>query len=70
MSLFCMAKEQFRVLEEKIDGNVARDERTYKLLCDLGWRVFVVWECELKPSVAEKTLNSLICYIKQVVTNT
>ena len=67
---FVWPKNNSEFWKKKIDGNVARDERTYKLLCDLGWRVFVVWECELKPSVAEKTLNSLICYIKQVVTNT
>ena len=67
---FVWPKNNSEFWKKKIDGNVARDERTYKLLCDLGWRVFVVWECELKPSVAEKTLTSLICYIKQVVTNT
>jgi len=31
----------------KFQRNKARDERDYGLLRDLGWRVFVIWECEL-----------------------
>jgi len=32
---------------EKFDRNVARDTRTREQLEGLGWRVIVVWECEL-----------------------
>lgn len=32
---------------EKFEKNVARDERVTKLLKAAGWRVFVVWECEV-----------------------
>ena len=32
---------------EKFDRNVSRDACTTIKLVDLGWRVFVVWECEL-----------------------
>ncbi|MBY4731766.1 MULTISPECIES: very short patch repair endonuclease [Cupriavidus] len=31
----------------KFEKNVARDERVSNELQALGWRVFVVWECEL-----------------------
>ncbi|QYX48152.1 DNA mismatch endonuclease Vsr [Pseudomonas tussilaginis] len=31
----------------KFSKNVARDERVISLLRSLGWRVFVVWECEV-----------------------
>ncbi len=31
----------------KFDENVARDRQKQKRLRDLGWRVFVVWECEV-----------------------
>lgn len=34
--------------EEKFKGNIERDERNIQSLKDLGWRVMVVWECELK----------------------
>lgn len=32
---------------DKFSKNVARDERATSLLTALGWRVFVVWECEV-----------------------
>lgn len=32
---------------EKFEKNVARDNRVTALLNATGWRVFVVWECEL-----------------------
>lgn len=32
----------------KIEGNRARDVRHAESLQDLGWSVFVIWECELK----------------------
>jgi DNA mismatch endonuclease (patch repair protein) len=35
--------------EPKLDGNAARDARDQQRLRDLGWRVEVVWECEVEP---------------------
>ena len=32
----------------KLEGNRARDAANLKLLGKLGWKVLVVWECELK----------------------
>lgn len=32
---------------EKFDRNVARDARAKQMLEEQGWRVIVVWECEL-----------------------
>lgn len=32
----------------KLEGNRERDARKVAKLVDAGWRVFVVWECELK----------------------
>jgi DNA mismatch endonuclease (patch repair protein) len=37
--------------EPKLDGNAARDTRDQQRLRDLGWRVEVVWECEVTPEV-------------------
>ena len=45
--------------KEKIEGTVERDKRERAELKDAGWHVFVIWECELKPSVKEKTLQRL-----------
>ena len=44
----------------KIQKNVERDEANYQQLKNLGWRVFIVWECQLKANVAEPTLAELI----------
>ena len=33
--------------QKKFEENVARDRRTQALLEQAGWRVFVIWECEL-----------------------
>ena len=44
----------------KIQKNVERDKANYQQLMDLGWRVFIVWECQLKAKVAESTLAELI----------
>ena len=62
---FVWPKNNSEVWREKIIGNIARDQKNYELLRDLGWNVFVIWECELKRSVIEKTLDSLINDIKQ-----
>lgn len=32
---------------EKFEKNVARDAQVAEVLKELGWRVFVAWECEL-----------------------
>lgn len=34
--------------EDKLRKNVARDERNYQELRDLGWKVRIIWECEVK----------------------
>lgn len=41
--------------EEKFARNVARDRRTQQTLEALGWRVLVVWECEL----AKETVDTI-----------
>lgn len=43
----------------KIEGNVARDARHRAELEAAGWRVLIVWECELKTDRREKTLDHL-----------
>lgn len=34
--------------QEKIAGNIARDERTRTALAIAGWRICEIWECALK----------------------
>lgn len=56
---FVWPKNNAEFWEKKIESNIVRDERNYKRLEDLGWRVLVVWECELKPSHQGETLAEL-----------
>lgn len=44
--------------DRKLDGNIARDIRNQARLLELGWRVFIVWECSL-PSDTEELLHHL-----------
>jgi DNA mismatch endonuclease Vsr len=42
----------------KLNGNAARDKRYQSALRKLGWRVIVIWECELrKPARLEQKLQ-------------
>ncbi|MEO6852003.1 MAG: very short patch repair endonuclease, partial [Mucilaginibacter sp.] len=43
----------------KIETNITNDTNAEKLLKDLGWNVITIWECELKATLLENTLNSL-----------
>jgi DNA mismatch endonuclease (patch repair protein) len=45
----------------KFEGNVARDRKNAKDLKAVGWRVVVVWECEIgKPEQLEARLRKLL----------
>ena len=48
--------------QEKFARNMARDQRNEAELAELGWRVVVVWECELRQdplAVLERVLAQL-----------
>ena len=47
----------------KINGNKANDAKKEQALEQAGWKVLVVWECQLKPGKLEKTLGELILEI-------
>lgn len=43
----------------KIRRNKERDKEDQKRLAAMGWHCITVWECELKPSKCEETLNAI-----------
>ena len=49
----------------KFKYNQERDERNYQKLRDLGWRILIVWECEIRHGNKEKVLKKLIEDIKE-----
>lgn len=44
----------------KISGNIIRDNESVERLKQSGWKVIVIWQCELKPKVKDQTLEQLI----------
>jgi DNA mismatch endonuclease (patch repair protein) len=51
--------------QRKLGSNKARDWQQQRELSLLGWRVIVVWECELKKARRATTLNQLTEHILQ-----
>ena len=43
----------------KIRRNKERDKEEQRKLAEMGWHCITVWECELKPSKREETLDSI-----------
>ena len=43
-----MPSSNKRFWTEKFSGNVKRDKEQQQLLKKLGWKVFVIWECQTK----------------------
>lgn len=39
--------------KKKICGNVKRDKENYKKLKEFGWKILVVWQCEIKTKNTE-----------------
>lgn len=51
--------------ENKFATNVARDEKNRRLLEEMGWKVIVVWECELKKDKLAETVDYVVLQIEQ-----
>ncbi|HJV77259.1 MAG TPA: DNA mismatch endonuclease Vsr [Paludibacter sp.] len=50
--------------KEKLDKNVERDHKNISILSAAGWRVIVIWECELKTILLRNSrLEKLIIEI-------
>lgn len=43
-----MPKSRVSFWREKLDENQRRDERNVTRLREMGWRVLVIWECQMK----------------------
>lgn len=44
---------------KKIYRNIERDKENQRILAEQGWRVLIIWECQLKIKVAEDNLLQL-----------
>ena len=50
----------------KIRKNQERDTRVQHELAAMGWHSITIWECELKPKVRERTLESLAFTLNKI----
>ena len=48
--LFSLPQTNRRFWEDKIDRNIRRDAAVQARLMALGWKIIVIWECELDPA--------------------
>lgn len=58
--IYVMPKTNEGFWKEKIDKNIARDEKNIYLLHHLGWKIILLWECELKKKKRDETLKNLV----------
>lgn len=52
---------------EKLDRNVEKDKKNYQKLEELGWKVIVIWECELEKKHFESTMQRVMHEINSVI---
>jgi DNA mismatch endonuclease (patch repair protein) len=56
--------------QSKFLRNIQRDEENYRLLASMGWKVLILWECEIRKNVddcIEKVKNLLALAKKTVI---
>ena len=62
---FVLPKSNQNYWYAKLENNRNRDNQNIELLCNEGWRVIIIWECELKKAVRNSRLALLYCEIVQ-----
>lgn len=60
---FVWPKSNSDFWHNKIESNINRDKKNYDLLRSQGWKVIVIWECELKQNF-EETMKRLVLSIE------
>lgn len=47
--------------DDKLDKTITRDRKSLELLREIGWKVIVIWECELKDAnkIKERIIHEL-----------
>ncbi|MBR5398939.1 MAG: hypothetical protein IK103_04000 [Bacteroidales bacterium] len=52
-----MPKTNVEFWVAKVERNKVRDSAVWRRLEALGWKVVIVWECQLKKAVFEETVS-------------
>ena len=56
---FSFPKSNTDFWKKKLLQNRKRDAKIYRELTNLGWKVIVIWQCELKKSLFQERMNNL-----------
>ncbi len=56
---FVPPKSNEEFWQKKFACNIERDEHNYEKLSELGWKVIIVWECEIRHGDSEEALKNL-----------
>lgn len=64
--LFVMPKSRTEYWHAKIIRNQERDKRVKQELASMGWHSITIWECQLKPSSRDMTLESLAYTLNKI----
>lgn len=54
-----MPKTNIEFWQDKIAANIKRDKSNQDDLAKLGWKVLVVWECDIKKDVKTVVKNAV-----------
>jgi len=54
-----MPKSRVAFWREKLEANKRRDEGNVSRLNELGWRVRVIWECQMKENDLKEVSNEV-----------
>jgi DNA mismatch endonuclease, patch repair protein len=56
-----LPKSNVQFWEDKVSANIARDAASYDRLESLGWKVAVLWQCEVRtPEAAAEAVKSAL----------
>jgi DNA mismatch endonuclease, patch repair protein len=56
---YVMPKTNKKFWYGKIENNVKRDHKNLNELKKMGWKIIIIWECQLRIKKRGKTLNNL-----------
>lgn len=60
---FVRPKTNTAFWEAKFQYNIERDQRNYAKLDEMGWRVLVIWECEIRHGNQLEACENLVNHI-------
>lgn len=64
---FVVPKTRTEWWEEKISVNKRKDDESFAQLTQQGWKVMIIWECELKPAVRDESFSKLFINIQSLI---